>query len=338
MTGIYQIDANESLTRRRTAFRARIAYTIAAASCIAYFLISMFLIRPIDEALLPLMNRLVSSVTVDEAVRAELPAILTDAAGYIFICTVPFLLALAAYCFLHGASPEPAVKHGVPKMPFLYIGGAIGLSYALNLIINLLFFSFGDRFLPAEQVNPVTAPGIILYFIQLAVLPAILEEIAFRGIILKHLLPYNRFGAMIFSSLLFGMLHINPRQAIFAAAFGMLLALCYDYTRSIKFTALIHFMNNLISGGIGYAEQYGNPTTTVLLNMFIYAMMGLGVFALVYYIRNGIKKQCVSFIRPQHTGAKLSLGRSMLHCFTNAGTIILLGMYCYIIYLVYYSK
>lgn len=338
MTGIYQIDANESFIRRRTAFKARMAYTIAAAACIAYFLISMFLMRPIDEALLPLMNRFVSSVSADEAVRAELPPILTDIAGYIFICTAPFLLAFAAYCFLHGMNPESAAKHGAPKMPFLYIGGAIGLSYALNLIVNLIFFSGGDRFLPAEHVNPVTAPGIILYFIQLAVLPAILEEIAFRGIILKHLLPYNRIGAMIFSSLLFGLLHVNPPQAIFAAAFGMVLALCYDYTRSIKFTALIHFTNNLISGGIDYAEQYGNPSTTVLLNMFVYAMIGLGIFALVYYIRNGIKKQRVSFIRPQHTGAKLSLGRSMLHCFLNTGTVILMGLYCYIIYLVYYSK
>ena len=337
MTGIFQIDASEAFIRRKTAFRARIAYAISAAACIIYFIISLFLLRPIDDALLPLMRRFAESLSSDEAVIAELPAVFTDITEYLIICAVPFAIAFAAFCMLHGRKPETPVKHGAPRAPFLYIAGAIGISYALNLIINLLFGAAGDRFLPAEQEIPVTAPGIILYFIEIAVLPAIIEEIAFRGIVLKHLLPYGKAGAIIFSSLLFGLLHVNPPHVIFAFAFGLTLALCYEYTRSIKFTALIHFANNLISEGLEYADAFGNPAVSVLTTMYVYAMMGVGIFALVYYLRNGIKKQRVSFIRPEHTGAKLSFGRSMLHSMLNTGTIILLALYCYIVKLVYFS-
>lgn len=336
MTGITNIDIAESIIRRKTVRSARLAYAIAALSCVVYFLLSLFVIRPLNGALLPLMQRFAASVTADEATAAELPGILTDIVEYVFICTVPFMLAYIAFLFLHGRDPEPGTKHGAPRMPFLYIFGALGISYALNLIVNLLFSAAGDRFLPKEQALPVTAAGIIIYFAEVAVLPALLEEFAFRGIILKHLLPYGKVGAIVFSSLLFGVLHVSPPHTIFATAFGVMLALCYDYTRSIRFTALIHFTNNLISVGLDYAQEFGNPATTVLLNLFVYAMMGLGIFALVYYIHNGIKKQKVSFIRPQHTGAKLSPVRSLLHCFLNTGTIILAGLYCYIVYLVYF--
>ncbi|MBO4501657.1 MAG: CPBP family intramembrane metalloprotease, partial [Clostridia bacterium] len=268
----------------------------------------------------------------------ELSAVFTEILEYVIILALPFGLAYVAYFFLHGRNPEPAVRHGAPRMPFLFIFGSIGISYALNMLVNLIFGSAGERFRPEEEAPPETVPGIILYFIMISVLPAILEETAFRGIILKHLLPYGKTGAIVFSSLLFGLLHVSPTQAIFAFAFGIMLGLCYEYTRSIKFTALIHFMNNLISVALDYADRYGNPAVKVLSTLYIYAMMGVGIFALVYYLRNGIKKQRVSFIRPEHIGAKLSFGRSMLHSLLNGGTIVLIAFYAFIIYVKYFGQ
>ncbi|EHQ29261.1 CPBP family intramembrane glutamic endopeptidase [Mucilaginibacter paludis] len=76
----------------------------------------------------------------------------------------------------------------------------------------------------------------------------ILEEILFRGIILNGLLKnYSPQKAIIVSAAIFGLVHLNPWQAIPAFLGGLLMGWMYWKTNSIIPGMLIHFANNLFS-------------------------------------------------------------------------------------------
>lgn len=89
-------------------------------------------------------------------------------------------------------------------------------------------------------------------FIMVAILAPLFEEILMRGVVLRGLLnggtsPRN---AIIWSSLLFALIHMNPWQAVPAFIIGLLLGWIYWKTRSIWPSIFIHFVNNLV-GFIG---------------------------------------------------------------------------------------
>lgn len=330
------IALNEARLKHKAAVRGRTAATVAAVACIANFLIRMFVMAPLDSALLPAMKKLVSAFTANTQAQAEIPEQLAAAVEYIFMFVVPFGAAYCVYVLLHGRNPENAAKHPSPKLPALFAAGCIGVCYALNAVINIAFGGLFEPFRTPEETLPVTAAGTVIYFIQIALLPAIFEEWAFRGVLLKHMLPYGKAGAIVFSSFLFGLLHVNPPQVIFATAFGILLAVCYEYTRSIKFTAVIHFLNNLISVALQYLDSTENPIAALVTALYIYGMMVVGAVALGYFLRHGIKKQKVSFIQPAHVGAKLRFGRYAFHSFVNGATFVLLALFAYILYASYF--
>ena len=62
----------------------------------------------------------------------------------------------------------------------------------------------------------------IILIIALAVVPAIFEELFFRKALIDFTLPYGRNFALLFSSLLFGILHMNLSQGIFAFIIGLI--------------------------------------------------------------------------------------------------------------------
>lgn len=82
-----------------------------------------------------------------------------------------------------------------------------------------------------------------------AVLAApVLEEVLFRGIILDGLLKrYTPAASIIWSAVVFGVIHIIPNQAVNAALLGIGFGWIYYRTRSLWLCIFLHFFNNTIS-------------------------------------------------------------------------------------------
>jgi membrane protease YdiL (CAAX protease family) len=100
--------------------------------------------------------------------------------------------------------------------------------------------SFKKIFLELGKMNGFVS-------ILLAVLAApILEEFIFRGIILDGLLKrYSAIKSIVVSSLLFGLVHLNPWQFITGFLMGIFIGYIYIYTRSLSIAILMHGINNL---------------------------------------------------------------------------------------------
>ena len=75
------------------------------------------------------------------------------------------------------------------------------------------------------------------------------EEVMFRWGIMGHMLRRNVSAplAIVVSSVLFGLLHMNPAQVFFATAMGIMLGILYWRSGNLLWPFLLHFFNNSLA-------------------------------------------------------------------------------------------
>lgn len=94
-----------------------------------------------------------------------------------------------------------------------------------------------------------TIINTIVISIQVIIIGPIIEELIFRKILLGKLLEKfsNRpIKAIVYSALIFGIIHLNIIQGVAAFGGGIILGLIYYYTKSIKATIFAHILNNFL--------------------------------------------------------------------------------------------
>lgn len=89
---------------------------------------------------------------------------------------------------------------------------------------------------------------IMFYLVFSAcVIPAIFEELVFRGIIMRGLLEYGKIPAVIISSMMFSFAHGSFEQMIFQFIGGLTMGFVVLETRSLVAGMVMHFANNAFS-------------------------------------------------------------------------------------------
>lgn len=84
--------------------------------------------------------------------------------------------------------------------------------------------------------------------IMIVFIGPVLEELLFRGAILGTLLKKMKpWYAILLSALIFGIIHFNPAQIIYALLFGLILGRVYYVTGSLTLCILMHVIANGIS-------------------------------------------------------------------------------------------
>lgn len=134
----------------------------------------------------------------------------------------------------------------------LFTGIGIGLvimlaGYYLLLILDEIYFK--------ELVfNPVE----LLIAVLLFVIVAFVEETLLRGYVLRNLmLSFNKYSALLVSSVLFAAMHaFNPNVDFFSLfnifLAGILLGISYLYTKNLWFPIGLHFGWNLFQSLFGF--------------------------------------------------------------------------------------
>jgi membrane protease YdiL (CAAX protease family) len=130
----------------------------------------------------------------------------------------------------------------VVSLPILLlVPGLMILAGAMNsIVIWLLPMSADDQALFAEMM----APGLIPLLFTCVAAP-VLEEMLFRGVILRSFLrQYSRTKAILCSSLVFGIAHLNIYQLMSAFAIGIVAGWLYERCRSLWPCILLHAAYN----------------------------------------------------------------------------------------------
>ena len=173
-------------------------------------------------------------------------------------------------------------KRGIKDLKFTFKPketiDTVSMMYFMNYAIGIIGALLSKFGLPDTSPD-FSLNGSLLYntftFISVVVLAPIFEELIFRGMILQTLSKYNKMFAIVVTSLLFGLLHLNITQAI--PAFFMSLILCYMClkTDSLLVTILAHAGNNLLALMSVYSDNF------VLITVVIMAFVIYGLITII---------------------------------------------------------
>ena len=145
--------------------------------------------------------------------------------------------------------------------------------FAIGLGIGILIMSVGYLLLLSldeitfQKINFDTKETIIS--ILLFIIVAIVEETLLRGYVLRNLmLSFNKYIALIISSILFSLLHgFNPNIDLFALTnlflAGIFLGLSYIHTKNLWFPIALHLSWNLFQTLFGFNVS-GQDTYSII--------------------------------------------------------------------------
>ena len=164
-----------------------------------------------------------------------------------------------------------------------------GLSLLMSIITNIILqilksllhlnftdisFDFGDGI-----------GGFIVSFVSLCIFAPIFEEIIFRSAVYRHTEIMGQSFAVVFSAIVFALMHGNLEQLPYTFVMGLGFAYLFAKTRSLLIPMLLHFLINtttvIFTSIIGTTDT--DELSTLLSNRDFAAVIPTVLYSLVIY-------------------------------------------------------
>jgi membrane protease YdiL (CAAX protease family) len=172
-----------------------------------------------------------------------LPLLFTSIAG-----DVAAVAMVATFCRRHGVRGS-RVGLRRPERRFIVAAVLIGVSmwFVALMIVNLFEAPGGGDSSTRGLEHAIKQPGLLATLFGIALLPAIAEEIVFRGILLRALarrfVPW--FGVVL-SAVIFGLFHLIPLQMISTFILGLVFGTLTLCAESAIPAMVAHVLNNTV--------------------------------------------------------------------------------------------
>lgn len=166
------------------------------------------------------------------------------------------------------------------------------IKFLLDSLNELIEKTFGNL-IRADNI-----PEMLLVIITISIVPAICEEVMFRGYIQRSFgFKFKPHIAAILTALFFALYHFNPYGLIPLAIIGFYLGFAAYTSQSLVIPIIIHFLNNffavmlyfiigddeLFKSNVTDAESFDANVMYFFILLFMFAV-------LMYFIRNYYKK------------------------------------------------
>lgn len=196
------------------------------------------------------------------------------------------------------------------NLPFRVLKPAdalLSILFGYMLVPMMIFLNFVTMLFVQNHLQDTSSDlfyqyPFIVQLILMAVIPGIVEEFIFRGVIYHSYRKNGVLGAAVLSALCFGLFHMNFNQFFYAFVLGLVFALLVEATSSLFSSMLAHIaansysviMINLIPRDMLESDSteavieelsqaqmlIGNIMAAVMLAMFAF---GFGAVAYVIY-------------------------------------------------------
>lgn len=201
-----------------------------------------------------LLGQLLFQGTVFMVAFAAILLGLGDKATIVGSCIGSFLANVVVLGIFYLIRRKDFTKNPDAKVTPKIILGGFAVILMWNLVISLIDTLTSYKLSIPSSGEQIPA-GFGLIFI--AVLPAVMEEFAFRKVIFGLTRKHGFWPAAILSSVIFGLMHQNITQGIFAFGMGIIFCYIYEKTGRIWVTMLLHFANNAMSVLLPLLPNYG---------------------------------------------------------------------------------
>ncbi len=175
----------------------------------------------------------------------DMGSLLVGAGVYQQITLSEILLFMCALVFLALGGMEIFHKCGLSMLQPGTVLWIVLLSFLIQPVvtwINLLSMTFVRNHL-AQDLSYANG-SLLANLLYLALLPALIEEFISRGVLLQGLQSLGVRRAVLLSSLMFALLHLNFNQFFYAFVIGLVMALLVELTDSLYSSMLFHFLIN----------------------------------------------------------------------------------------------
>ena len=173
----------------------------------------------------------------------------------------------------------------------VFFGGQMVFSFGYDLMeagLNLVGLS-------AELAMELATGSskTVSMFLYAGIIGPIAEELVYRGFLMRHLEKHGKTLAIVVTSILFGLMHGNLPQAMFATCVGLVLGyVAMEY--SMLWSIVLHILNNMVLGDLltmalkSFSEQTQNIIYLVINGLFL-------LIGVIVVIKN--RKELVAWIR-----------------------------------------
>lgn len=169
----------------------------------------------------------------------------------------------------------------------------------------------------ADIVSSTMFNSDIWVVLTVVLIAPIAEEYVFRKILIDRLHIYGTRNAVIFSSICFGLFHMNLYQLLYALATGVILGTVYVKTGKLRYSIIMHMIFNFFGTMIPVIITYFQGNAKIYLE---YAYMAVSVVLIILGIINGmslIKKK--KLIPVSDTDTKHSVISNILNIYLTPG-------------------
>jgi len=194
------------------------------------------------------------------------------------------------------------------------LGFVLLVSFLLLQSGAIEIFTFMGYKEPEPRFDSLSLGQYFIALVTVGILPSVIEELLFRGLILHALLPFGKWTAVLGSAALFSIFHMSPAQTVYQFILGLVLALVYLRTRNMLIPMLLHFINNativtvLFIGGAA-AEGTFDWTAFAIVSTFILAIAGSIIITRL--VRGYQDRECHKHVK-SHAGENMILIGSMV--------------------------
>ena len=177
---------------------------------------------------------------------------LNNAWGYLAACLIGGLILLIwkkpNFCFRQIWKADKKMTLPAFLTLFCVFFSTQAIFTLLTPVIEWLLNQIGLS-ATASLENASGAADSISMFLYASLFAPVFEEVLFRGLILRNMMPYGKKIAILGSAFLFGIFHGNLLQSPYAFVCGLVLG----YTAaeySLGWAVLLHFLNNFVLGDL----------------------------------------------------------------------------------------
>ena len=186
------------------------------------------------------------------------------------------------------------------------------IAAAAELILNQLGLSMDTL----TELASVGSDMGIMMMIYAGFVGPVVEELVFRGFLMRRFEKYGKGFAVIVSAVLFGVMHGNPLQIVFGTLVGLILGyIAIEY--SIKWSIILHIANNFILGDVigGLFGLLPDDVEGIAFTVFL----GIG-FVIGFVLLIIRRKEWISWLKEN-----AAPGSYYLNALTTPSAVIFIG-------------
>ena len=151
-----------------------------------------------------------------------------------------------------------------------------------NIPVNMILYTLGVEITP--KVPEITTFASYLGgVLTMCLLPAVFEEVMFRGVVLNYFRQFGKKSAIIFSSLLFAIMHMDISNFLATFVLGLVLSNIVCRSNRIVYSMIAHFCVNFTSVTLTYIMS-NELAADFLLDIQVVLIL-VSVPALIYLMK-----------------------------------------------------